>query len=231
MFEKLALHSSVLFISHLFLEQLHVHGFFSLPQLWAGRDSSTQIPCHWLSSWVCVGSWQEGLGTSWSRDNPGGEEGAGCFACCLASVMWLYGRRVSLRWNRLRTEIDWQEPVKPVACEALRLWRCSWSPHSHHFLLQPMWSAAVCSSVLSQVLLFSLIWTSLLFSFTLSLSLFPYFTFIWFDLPIMPFLTSSLLFYFPNHFLAKPLPSCREGTYTDHSIFTDHHIPSASELY
>lgn len=96
------------------------HTYF-LTQEWA-------IGCGWV-----VG--RKLHGTSQSRDNAEGEDGAGLFACCFALCDVGLGKK-NITGSEER--LSWQEPVKPVACEAFRRWICSWSPHSHHFLFQPI---------------------------------------------------------------------------------------------
>lgn len=90
MFEELALHSSVVLFPICSLSSCMCMDFSLSPG--CGQDEwnkkkqhlSTQIPWHWLR---LLGVWVAGRkqhGTSWSKDKAGGEEGAGCFACCLA---------------------------------------------------------------------------------------------------------------------------------------------------
>lgn len=216
MFEELALHSSVLLFPICSLSSCMGTDFSLCPSCgqraevdeWNKKaELEHQIPDSGSGCWVCVGSWQEAAWHQLEQRQP--RRRGGSRMLCMLPALWCGFMEEECHRDETGSEqrCTWLEPVKPVACEALRLWRCSWSPHSHHFLFQPMWSAAVCSSALSQVPLFGLMWTLLLFSFPLFLSLFPYFTFIWFDLLIMPFLTLSWLFHFPNHFLAKPLPA------------------------
>lgn len=57
----------------------------------------------------CVwGAGRKQHGTCWSRDSPGGEEGAGCFACCLPCDVGLWKKSVTeMKQAQNRDALGW----------------------------------------------------------------------------------------------------------------------------